>query len=473
LNKGSRVFNTVSFRLSMWYTLVFAMVTLAIFVLMYRSFIANVKQDISLELLSNIREFSELYAQRGPAALNREINREAQASGTKKEVFLLISNKGRILAHSDMKAWPDVRPQAILNIPAKDHDRPMTMKFGQRQAMICVHRITKDALLVVGYGLDGLGDLGRRYRDILGLWMMVLLGVGALLGWFITRRAMAGVTRVTRAANSIGTEGLDTRVPLGKEGLEVQNLAVAFNGMIQRIQKAVEELKRVTDDIAHDLRSPLTRMRLLAESAATGSNAECMDKAAGIVSEIDDMVVMISTMLEISQTESGAKGPEMQAVDIADIAHTAFELFEPVAQDKGVEMTFDPAPGPVILNGDRYMLQRVVANLLDNAIKFTPGGGSVRLKLENTDDTVSLVIRDTGIGIANQDIPRIFDRFFRSEHSRTTTGNGLGLAQAAAIIRAHKGRIHVTSTIGQGSEFVVELPCQNINVNPQKRLLFA
>lgn len=458
LNKGSRIFSTVSFRLSLWYTLVFALVTLVVFFSMYNAFLKNVKQDISDELAGDTKEFSELYIQMGRAALNREINREAQSTGTKKEMFLLISPGHDILAHSDLNAWPNVDAQIFLQMASNGNDRTGTIQFGIRQAMVRVHTMPDRNVLVVGYALDQLGNLAARYRNILDLWMLVMLVIGVALGWFITRRAMAGVIQVTRIASRIGSNELYTRVPPGGQGLEVRQLAGAFNGMLQRVQVAMEELKRVTDDVAHDLRSPLTRMRLMAESAATTNSGDCKDTAASIVGEIDNMVAMINTMLDISQTESGVKGLNIKSVDMDEIVRAAFDLFEPVAQDKGIEMVFVSAQKPVSLQGDRSRLQRVVANLLDNAIKFTPGPGKVTVSLENTDNRVRLTVRDTGIGIAARDLLHIFGRFYRGERSRTTRGNGLGLSLAAAIIKAHKGSIQVFSEPGKGSEFVVDLP---------------
>ena len=461
--KGRNIFRTVSFRLTLWYTLVFTVVTLIVFGLMYHAFIANLKHDISDELEGDIKEFSVLYKHKGTAALGVEINSEARSSGTKKEFFLLLSPDGAILSHSPLGTWPGMDALAFLNVAATRPGRTRTMRFGSRVAMVRIRRLNDGNLLIAGYALDALDRLKARYKDILGLWMLVMLVVGAALGWFITRRAMAGVTRVARTAQRIGSEALDTRVSAGNEGLEVQELAQAFNDMLQRIQAAMDELRRVTDNIAHDLRSPIARIRGFAEMALTGrdNNMGVQDLAARVMEESDRLIGMINDLLDIARTRAGVQVLEKESVDMVGLVADAVDLFIPSAQAKGIVMDVTLPRTPVMVHGDLSRLQRVVANLLDNAIKFTPAGGKVHVTVERSGDEAAIRIRDTGIGIPQSEITKVFNRFYRADTSRSTPGSGLGLSLAQAVVQAHNGRITVTSTPGKGSEFVVVLPCKS------------
>jgi len=289
---------------------------------------------------------------------------------------------------------------------------------------------------------------------------VVMLICGSLVGWLTARKAMSGVQKMTRTATGIGKGELSRRVLLGKEGVEIEELALAFNEMLERIETLVRELKEVTDNIAHDLRSPLTRIRGIAETTLTGKQDIDIyrEMAATVVEEGDRLVGTINTMLEIAQADSGMAELSRECVDLQELVSDARDLFLPVAEDKNIHLESDIPGKPIVLLGDRARLQRVIANLLDNAIKFTPSGGRVMISARTDASWVIITVTDTGVGIDEKDLPRIFNRFFRSEESRPTPGNGLGLSLARSLARAHGGDITVKSPPGKGSVFSVSLP---------------
>jgi signal transduction histidine kinase len=166
---------------------------------------------------------------------------------------------------------------------------------------------------------------------------------------------------------------------------------------------------------------------------------------------------MITTMLEIAKTDSGTVNLDLVPLDICSIVEEAVDLFAPLAEDCGVDLKILKPPEPLIVNGDRSRLQRVIANLLDNALKYTPAGGMVRLSTASDEEYIKVILADTGTGISAKDIPHIFDRFYRGDKSRSTTGSGLGLSLARALVRAHNGDISVTSN-AKGSTFCLLLP---------------
>jgi signal transduction histidine kinase len=243
-------------------------------------------------------------------------------------------------------------------------------------------------------------------------------------------------------------------------GDEIDQLAMTFNQMLDRIQTLVTEIKEMSDNIAHDLRSPITRIRGIAEVTLT--NGKSMDEyenmAASTIEECDRLLDMINTMLMISKTESGVDKLSRQEINLAGLIREACELFEPTAEDKRVTLSCD-APNESHLIGDNRMIQRMLSNLLDNAIKYTPSGGKVNVSVsENEKGDVIITVKDTGVGISPNDLPRIFDRFYRCDQSRSNSGIGLGLSLARAIARAHGGEITATSTPNQGSTLTVTLP---------------
>lgn len=174
--------------------------------------------------------------------------------------------------------------------------------------------------------------------------------------------------------------------------------------------------------------------------------------------ENDRLVEMINIMLEIAMTESGVQVTARDDVDIRDLVVNAHDLFQVLTEDKGIHLELDAPADPLFIKGNPQQLQRMLGNLLDNAIKFTPDGGHIKLSLEEASDHFTITIADTGIGIPEEDLPRIFERFYRGDQSRSTSGNGLGLSYVSAIVCAHGGKITVKNTPGKGSSFMVMLP---------------
>ncbi|HMK51393.1 MAG TPA: ATP-binding protein, partial [Thermodesulfobacteriota bacterium] len=236
-------------------------------------------------------------------------------------------------------------------------------------------------------------------------------------------------------------------------------LATTFNQMLDRIQTLLTEIKEISDNIAHDLRSPITRIRGTAEVTLTTGKSlnDYENMAASTIEECDHLLDMINTMLMISKTESGVHKLSLEEIDLATLVREACELFKPTAEDKDISLTFD-IPKPIHFMGDIQMIQRMISNLLDNAIKYTPPGGSVTASMNENDTHVVVSVKDTGCGISANDLPRIFERFYRCDQSRSQSGIGLGLSLARAIARAHGGDITADSLLNQGSTFTITLP---------------
>jgi len=211
--------------------------------------------------------------------------------------------------------------------------------------------------------------------------------------------------------------------------------------------------------MAHDLRSPITRIRGIAEvTLTTGrSLAEYEAMAANTIEECDRLLDLINTVLMISKAETGVGHLTREEIDLADVVQEACRLFEPTAEDKGITLSCNVTKRGRFV-GDSRMIQRMLSNLLDNAIKYSLSGGSVIISIAENDAQVVVSIKDTGIGISPKDLPHIFERFYRCDQSRSQTGIGLGLSLARAIARAHGGDILATSTLNQGSIFIVTLP---------------
>jgi heavy metal sensor kinase len=314
-------------------------------------------------------------------------------------------------------------------------------------------------VLQIAQSLTDDEELLEIVREIFVITLVALMLPAALIGWFMARRALQGVEEVTRTATEISTGAFELRVPTKARGDEIDRLATTFNSMLDRIHALITGMREMTDNIAHDLRSPITRIRGIAEMTLTtqGSLGDYQTMAANTIEECDRLLEMINTMLDITEVEAGAAKLKAEEVDVSALAREACELFQPLADDKGIALITSAQTAHPI-TGDIQRLQRMVANLLDNALKYTAARGTVTVSVNEGRDAIVISVSDSGIGISEIDLPHIFKRFYRCDQSRSQAGTGLGLSLAQAIAAAHGGSISVTSSQGQGSTFTVTLP---------------
>ncbi|MBN1637125.1 MAG: HAMP domain-containing protein [Deltaproteobacteria bacterium] len=457
------MFRTLTSRLTVRYTILFAVLSIVVFVIVYATLSSSMKQKVDKELQEEVVEFGGLYQAQGLATLDAVLQHEAASEGLDRAFFLLLSPEKEIRASSDLSSWQgiDFMPDDLDELGENQHVlRTISIPDRARNVRVIYKRLVDGHLLEIGVSVEDKDALMAMYREMFLTAIMVMILCGSIMGRFTARRAMSGVERVTQAAVSIGKDNINQRVLPGNEGAEIDGLATAFNDMLARIQNLLAELQDVTNNIAHDLRSPITRIRGIAETTATGEAGieEYREMAGIIVEECDRLVEMINTMLEIATADSGLAKFSHEPVNVGELVAQSCDLFSPLAEEKSIVLECKIPPESIKIETDIARLQRAVANILDNAIKYTPDGGTVSVKVERDGQTAMILIADSGIGIVPSDLPRIFERFYRGDHSRSSSGNGLGLSYADAVIRAHGGKILVESLQTKGSSFTVVLP---------------
>ena len=247
------------------------------------------------------------------------------------------------------------------------------------------------------------------------------------------------------------------RVQVENQPEEIEQLARSFNMMIDRIESLIGELKDISNSVAHDLRSPLTRIRGNAEVVLRGDSGveDYRTMAQRVVEDCEKLESMINTMLEIASLDSGVIVLKKEQLDIKALLLEAKEIFSEVAEDNQQLLTFSLPEQPVFLKGDRSTLQRAIANLLDNALKFTPESGTIAINLAQIGKQIELEIKDTGPGIARENYKKVFDPFFREDSSRTKPGNGLGLSYVKTIVEKHQGQITASRPKEGGTLFSI------------------
>lgn len=456
--------HTLAFRLTLWYAGIFTVSSCVAFLLFYMLITSVIRERTDQELLDQVGQFSTLLGMRGIETVKRVAVLEAQAAGVKKIFFRLLYPNGQAFSSSNMSYWKDIgiRRVAIERLLSGSSHVFETIVIPDRKhkVRILYSMIGPGIILQLGQSMENYSRFIEAFKRIFITTMVFLILLAAVVGWFMARRALSGVEAVTRTARNISGGALEKRVPVKTRGDEIDQLATTFNQMLDRIQTLVTSVREMNDNIAHDLRSPITRIRGIAEvTLTTGKSVgEYESMAASTIEECDRLLDMINTMLMISETEAGVDKLAREKMDIAGLVRDACDLFEPIAEDKRVTIGCD-VRATCRLFGDIRMIQRMLANLLDNAIKYTPAGGTVGLSVhEDEGENVLVSVRDTGIGISPSDLPHIFERFYRCDESRSQAGIGLGLSLARAIVQAHGGDIAVTSSPNAGSTFTVTLP---------------
>ncbi len=297
----------------------------------------------------------------------------------------------------------------------------------------------------------------------LGSAFLLTMLLGSWATDWLARRFVRSLKNVTDAADRIKAGDWSTRVQPSHESRELILLEDAFNTMCDQNEKTLTELKTLTDDIAHDLRTPLTRLRTAAEFAVMGGDLK-RPLPEMLFEQSSDMLELINTMLEISRTRNKLEDSiPREEIDLCAFLREMVDLYSTVVGDNGLTLALDLPDAPVLFSGHRGRMQRLLGNLLDNAIKFTPRGGKLSMSLVRDGGGIVLRVVDTGCGIAPEDLPHVFRRFWRSDSSRSLPGNGLGLALAKAIVTSYGGRITCESTLGQGTTVTIVLSGSGYN----------
>ena len=312
-------------------------------------------------------------------------------------------------------------------------------------------RLGDGCVLSVGYNVTKDELHAVRMGALLGSSLVFVWLVGAGLGAFLGQRFTAPLRKVAAVAGRIADGDYSARVPVTSEGQEIVDLENAFNSMAAENEKTLSDLRALTDDIAHDLRTPLTRIRAAAETAALAEGEHPL--AEDVCEEASSMLEMINTMLDISQTDSRIRRTPREQIEMVAFVGHVIELYSVLAEESSVSLSATMPDAPLYVSAHKGRLQQMLGNLLDNALKFTPKGGRIEVRLAS--DPFSLSVANTGPGIPASDIPHVFKRFWRGDGSRSLPGNGLGLALVKAIVTSYGGSVKCESTPGEWTVFTV------------------
>lgn len=462
---------TLASRLTLWYTSAFVIFLLAAFVVFYLAMVSILDERMDEDLEEDIEEFAELFEDKGLAGVKSEIAREVMA-GDEENIFLvLLNNEGKAFYASDLSHWRNLKvdDRAVRRAATKNRIVLRTVEVGGQEyaTRIVYGRIGPQVILQIGESVEESEEMLEVLFAVFAVVFLLAIPISSFIGWVMARKAVRGIEEVSETAAHIHGGHLDQRVTVRPQGAEIQKLADTFNAMLDRIRDLITEMREMTDNIAHDMRSPLARIRAISEVAvSSATTTEAHKQAASTtIEECDRLLQMINATLDVAEAEAGTAAADLQTVDISELARDACELFEPVADEKQIDLSCELDNG-CSMRGNVQSLQRMLANLLDNALKYTPPNGKVGINLGCADASIKVVVTDTGIGIPQPDQARIFERFFRCDQSRSETGCGMGLSFSQAVARAHGGEISVASEAGNGATFTITFPGSRIFPSP-------
>ena len=450
-------------RLNLWFSAVVVLLALALFLIAYFLLYRAVQRSDREVVRAQAEIYRAWYAEGGlPALTSRFFEQE---SGGRETFFLRVLSPQRAalfasvpknLGALDVNKLQDIMPgEAFVlvwkTLPANEKSRGW---------LIETERLPDGGWLQVGKTTEAQTSLLHQFRVIFA-WVAIialLFGIGG--GAWLTRRALAPVRQlIGTVENVIATGHMNERMPVPYTQDEIGRLTQLFNVMLEKNETLILRMREALDNVAHDLRTPLTRLRGVAELALQGepNTQTYRDALLDAMEESDRVLTMLNTLMDISEAETGLMKLDLQPVRLDEVVRDAIELFEFVAQEKRIIVTTALSPD-LVLRADRNRLRQVLVNLLDNAIKYSAPGGRVEISAEPRADEWVITVRDTGTGIPDEEIPRIWERLYRGDKSRSQRGLGLGLSLVRAIINAHGGSIEVQSTVGKGSSFVIHLP---------------
>ncbi|MBW1994698.1 MAG: HAMP domain-containing histidine kinase [Deltaproteobacteria bacterium] len=450
-----------SFRLALWYSSFFILSSILILTATYYFLSTALKSTDREAILSELNELSSTYNHFGMDVFQNEVTENIKYQ-KKNPFFVRIADwANRTLHVFNTKLWEEFDLNLLEKYSLKENRGWISLPAIAEDfdLMIPSAHLKDGRWLQVGRSSEIRKKTLERFGEVFSIIMIPLILIGFTGGAYLSNRTLRPIRDIIQTVQSIETGDMEARVPRSGTEDELDELARLFNEMLDRIHTLISGMKGALDNVAHDLRTPMTRLRNMLETALriNGDVALYREALADCIEESDRVLNMLGTLMDISEAETGVLRLEQNRVNIPDMIHKIMDMYQYVAEEKGIEIkTY--CPGRLYVTIDQNRISQAISNLLDNAIKYTPSGGRITIEVYENNAACFIKLNDTGIGISPRDLPRIWDRLYRADPSRSSKGLGLGLSVVKAIVKAHNGSVDVVSQPGKGSTFILSFP---------------
>ena len=463
---------STAFRLAALYSTIFILSCGVLFLFAYILISSIVEEQDHSMIRLKMNEYLLMEQAEGMDALLREIRQEDSSNKVAGFFVRIADPLNSTLFCTSPRRFEGVEGMMLRTKQFEKPDEWIILQGKKHKYVLDIdnRRLSNGYWLQVGRGSKKRRILLRNFREIFALAMIPVVLIGIAAGAFLAFRSLRPIRDLINTVSDIEAGKMDARVPYRGTGDELDELARLFNKMLERIKSLIDRMQDTLDDVAHDLKTPVTRLRNVIETTLQSRcDRETLREALmDCAEESERIVAMLETLMDISEAEAGTIALNIEEVQIESLIRDVVELYEYVAEEKGVEIMFQ-ACATLVARVDPNRIRQVISNLLDNAVKYTSKGGMIEIRSDKKDDGIMISIKDTGTGIPRKELPRIFDRLYRGDKSRSSRGIGLGLSLVKAVIHAHKGRIEVESHPGMGSCFTIYLP--SLRTYPTPRMV--
>jgi signal transduction histidine kinase len=440
----TRPLSTTTFRLTLAYLGLFSLSALTLLAVVYMVSMRFIDRQTREPIDDEITWMLETYERGGLEVLKTIVDERAAAEPNRRAMYLLVDRRGRFLAGNLDRVPPDIESNGAFSrfeVQVTEDGRRLP-----KAHVATAKTVTLDdgARLLVGRDVHDGVQIQRlmRMAILIGAGVMVVLGLGG--GLIMSRWMLSRLERINRATAQIMTGDLAQRIRTEGAGDEFDELAQNLNAMLDRIERLLVGMRQVTDDIAHDLRTPLNRLRSRIEVALMGELKpdEGRELLEATMQDADRLIETFNALLNIARAEAGAQQTEWERIDLTDVARDVIELYEPLAEERGLSLQLTAANSGAVILGHRQLVAQAIANVTDNAIKYTPEGGRVTI-ITTAQPAPAVAVTDTGPGIPAELREQAKQRFVRLDAQRSTPGSGLGLSLVDAVAKLHEARLEL------------------------------